>query len=107
MAMAPLACCIVIGYRKSSASSIQTNPSETARSIYPVLLRQLETRPPTNRAPEPEPEPKYGSGPNGTYGSAHLSALTIKNKFKNTLGHNIKKFALDEFFLPIITPTRA
>jgi hypothetical protein len=101
MAMAPLACCIVIGYRKSSASSIQTNPSETARSIYPVLLRQLETRPPTNRAPE------SGSGPNGTYGSAHLSALTIKNKLKNTLGHNIKKFALDEFFLPIITPTRA
>ena len=45
MAMAPLACCIVIGYRKSSASSIQTNPSETARSIYPVLLPLLETRP--------------------------------------------------------------
>jgi len=105
MAMAPLARCIIIGYRKSSASSIQTSPSETARSIYPVLLRQLETRPPTNRAPEPEP--KSGSGPNGTYGSARLSALTIKNKLKNTLGHNIKKFALDEFFLPIITPTRA
>jgi hypothetical protein len=45
MAMVPLARCIIIRYRKSSAHRIQTNPSETARSIYPLLLPLLETLP--------------------------------------------------------------
>ncbi len=79
MAMAPLACCIISRYRKSSAHRIQTNPPEAIRSIYPVLSPQLQTRPQTNQTPEPE----SGSEPDGTYGSARLSALTIENKLKN------------------------
>jgi len=81
MAMAPLARCIISRYRKSSAHRIQTNPPEAIRSIYPVLSPQLQTRPQTNQTRPPEPE--SGSEPDGTYGSARLSALTIENKLKN------------------------
>jgi len=88
MAMAPLACCIISRYRKSSAHRIQTNPPEAIRSIYPVLSPQLQTRPQTNQTPEPESEPEPESGPGGTYGSARLSALAIENKLKNNLKNN-------------------